>query len=160
VTPDNFFAQTGITEPRRYVIYHAICGDSSDHIEGIQGVGDTTATRIANLVNFTGIVRRGDILEAVEKLKVSDKRNAKRYQLVADHLDIVARNLQLVDLNLEKLNSDEINTVMQEYQRPREFDEKEVVSYFNFYEFRSYLENFANFIQPFRTLRKVITSPA
>lgn len=153
-TLENFQEKTGVKDPRRYLLYAAICGDGSDFIPGIPGVGDTTAQRLANALDLSedGRFTYPVMIAALDGLKISDRRNAKRYQTLQGSLDIVVRNLMLVDLGLETLSPSEIQAM--HAQLPAKFSEQEVLHWFSAYEFKSYLENWHQWSMPFRRLQE------
>jgi 5'-3' exonuclease len=157
ITPENFKAKIGVTEPCRYLVSAAIAGDGSDAITGIPGVGGTTADRVANSlpVTFRGWVSRKEIVETAEMLKIEDSRNRKRYAAVIENFDIVARNIQLMDLRLEGWNNvQEREQFFAEFSRPRIVNDMEILRHFHSLEFKSYINSFSDWIQPFKRLTR------
>lgn len=153
VCEENFQQRTNILNPARYLVYAAICGDGSDNITGIPKVGDTTAQRVANDIILTnGMVTYVALKDSVERLKISDKRNAKLYSQLLDNVHIVTRNLQLMDLRLESWTPTEQDIMKAEIAKASGLREMDVIREFHRWEFKSYLEDVSNWLQPFRRL--------
>ena len=150
----NFEEKVKVKTPAQYLLSAAICGDGSDAITGISGVADTTAQRVANNTVINGMASFAEIKKAIDGLIVSDKRNQKRYLTLLENLGIVARNLQLMDLRLENLTDTEKNMLRSEVNRPRGVQEMPLIREFDRLEFRSYLTDMSNWLQPFRRLTR------
>jgi len=110
--------------PKQVVDYKALCGDSSDNIPGVKGVGDKTA--VALLTQFGTLENIYANLEAIDKKAVRTKlekghEDALKSQYLAQiHLDVPMD----VDLTHCKLKG---------------FDEEEIKPLFEELEFRSFL---------------------
>lgn len=87
VTPENFFAFTGVSKPS-YLTYRVLVGDSSDNIPGIKGIGDKKAKDlIIKYGNIEGIrVNRDSLM----KSKVTSR--------IFDEHHIIDRNVKLMDM--------------------------------------------------------------
>jgi DNA polymerase-1 len=153
ITPQNFFELTNVSTPRKYLLYAALCGDSSDNITGIVGVGDVTARNLANNIELdeNGRFTFTNIVKVVSQLMTSDKRLAKKYQLVVANISRVQRNLMLMDLSLETLDGSEGAMIAAE-MHSKSLNDVEVARLFTSYEFRSLMENVTNLTMPFRSL--------
>lgn len=153
VHPGNFEQKVGVKSPSHYLLSAAISGDGSDAIDGIPGVGDTTAQRVANNTDLQGgWASYPAIKKSAEALMESDKRNRKRYDTLIKGLEVVTRNLQLMDLRLEGMSEQEVEAFWQAFRQPREVNEQEVIRWFHHFEFKSYLEDFSGWVHPFRKL--------
>ena len=150
LTPDNFEAVMGVKHPSMWRLVAAICGDASDAITGIDKVGITTATKIANKISG---IRLDLIQKAIAELQVEDTRSKSRYVKVGENLMTVFRNLELVDLRLESMSPEEQGAFWSEYQRPRTPNDNTILQWFNHYEFKSLLDDYSSLSQPFRKLR-------
>lgn len=90
-TYDNYETLTGI-RPELFITYKILKGDSSDNIQGIQGIGEKTAK---NLVNEYGNMQ--DILNpAVRSDLMKSKRTARIFTV--EGLQTLDRNNQLINL--------------------------------------------------------------
>lgn len=155
ITPLSFSQYVKIPTPRQYLLYAALCGDGSDNITGIPGVGEGTARDIASSW-VPGKFTFQSVKDAVEVAKALTPRNRNRHQKVVDNVDILVRNLMLMDLSLESLSPDESQYFWKVYNTPRGYRDEDVIKLFIMYEFRSLLENFASWALPFRTLSKCL----
>ena len=153
VGPHNFEQAVGVVSPSHYLLSAAISGDGSDHITGIPGVGDGTANKIANNTVINGCISYAAVEEAVLKCLDMDNRNRRYYNLVLPSLSTVTRNLELMDLRLENSTLEERGAIWAEYSRLRGVREQEVAREFDRLEFKSYLEDFAGWVQPFKRLQ-------
>ncbi|MEO1209553.1 MAG: DNA polymerase I [Cyanobacteria bacterium J06638_20] len=110
--------------PRQVVDYKALCGDSSDNIPGVKGVGDKTA--VALLTQFETLENLYANLEAVDKKAVRTKlEKGKEDALRSQYLAQIHLSVPLdVDLTHCKLKG---------------FDEEEIKPLFEKLEFRSFL---------------------
>lgn len=152
VGPHNFEQVVGVKSPIRYLLSAAISGDGSDHITGIPGVGDGTAQKVANNADLNGCISYSAIEKSILKLLQTDSRNKRYYALLLPSISVVTRNLELMDLRLETPTLEEKGALVAEYQRPRGVQEQAVAREFDRLEFKSYLEDFSGWIQPFKRL--------
>lgn len=84
----NFKETMGLT-PAQYLDLRAIVGDTSDHIPGVKGVGEVTATKM--LQGFGSI-------RSILKQSASFSAKGKRYRDVIANKDTIVRNLVLMGL--------------------------------------------------------------
>lgn len=75
--------------PRRIVDYLALCGDSSDNVPGVPGIGEKSAQKL--IARFDSL----DSLIAAAREETGDKL----LQKVADHLDALHLSRRLIDLS-------------------------------------------------------------
>jgi len=129
--------------PDKYLWYHAICGDGSDNIGGIAGVGSGTAIKV---------VQNADSIQ--EMFIWSDAHKHLRVRKVAQHFDVVLRNLELVELSKEEFSAIEsryIDHVLREKLPPFDlmaFSEKALEL-----EMESISEHARSWVEPFLDLR-------
>jgi DNA polymerase-1 len=90
-------AKMGIS-PSQVVDYKALCGDSSDNIPGVKGIGDKTAVQLLNTYGTLDRIYESldDIKGAVKKKLEDGKESALHSQYMAQiHLDVpIAVNLE------------------------------------------------------------------
>jgi DNA polymerase-1 len=108
--PDEVKAKMGIL-PEQVVDYKALCGDSSDNIPGVRGIGDKTAVQL--LTTYGSLERVYESLDqikgAVKKKLEEGREDACRSQYMAQiHLDVPLG----VELNDCKLKGFDIDTLI------------------------------------------------
>lgn len=152
VTLENIEKQAEVKSPFQYLISAAIVGDGSDNITGIEGVGGTTAVRLANAYTEPRF-KYQPFMDAITKMSCTDTRNRKRYETVRQNYSIVVRNLMLMDLSLEMLTPTDYSYIIPEYTKTRDFDEMAVGRKFNEYEFKSILQDYGFWVDAFKGRR-------
>lgn len=85
---DGVYLKTGVS-PDKITLFKALCGDKSDTIPGIPGVGCVTAARLAN--------EYADEAELFSR--ANEIKPAALAQKIADNEQLVRRNLRLVTLD-------------------------------------------------------------
>lgn len=148
VTLENFNEITGVKTPWRLLVYSSICG-GHDNVDGIKGVGGTTAERVANTMDRIGYA---ELFRACDELMKTDTRNKSRYEKVKNNTDVILRNLMLIDLRQEKFTPEQMTEIRSTIQSGMTFNELAVMQLFNTYEFKSYLSEFAQWVLPYRKL--------
>lgn len=139
-THDTFVAMVGLT-PRKYLQARVMMGDTSDNIQGVNGIGEVTAFKL--MTTYNGLT---DMLgDSATLLK------SKRLARLVEGRDILVRNMILMDLRLavtclKTLDYTEIKG---------RFDAKKAKQIFIKYEFFSYLRSMSEFLRPFEKLSKV-----
>ncbi len=122
-TQDNFYEKMGYY-PNQVVEYKGICGDTSDNLPGVKGVGDKTTIKLLNeYQNIEGILDNLDKLTT----KVRNLFNEnKEIALKCRYLATLERNAD-IDVNLDNLRKGEV-------------DHNELVSFYKRMEFISLLK--------------------
>jgi 5'-3' exonuclease len=92
-----------------FALAKALCGDVSDNVPGIKGVGFKT---VANKLSFLG-TEEDIILQDVLDYCNSHVNEGPFYKKVIDNWDIVTRNWRLVNIGNGTLSNDQINKVDQ-----------------------------------------------
>lgn len=158
VCHENFKTAVGVARPL-FLVKKAICGDKSDNIPGVPKVADTTAGRIMEAAEHLLAQRQiGRLQELItESCKIqmeADSRNRGRYASVLQNLDIVSKNLDLMDLRREPFTqAEELSLRMVLDSSLGCFNETEALRFLHLCEFRSFTETWADFSKPFRMLR-------
>jgi DNA polymerase I len=135
-TEESFTNEMTVT-PEQYVLVKALMGDSSDNISGIYGIGEKIATSLVRTF------KTWKVLKAAARMSSGDKLLGK----VLDNVDVVERNLRLVNLrSLEACTSKTFGDWLTDNPK---FDSKAVSAEFVRMEFVSLLTNWNNFILPF-----------
>lgn len=104
---------------RNFCIAKALVGDSSDNIDGIEGLGfKTTIKRFPVLADEENDVLVSNIIEYAEK-QIENKSKIKIYKEIIDNQDKIKRNWKLMYFdtsNLAPTQQDKINFVIDNYQ--------------------------------------------
>lgn len=94
--------------PENFCVAKAFCGDNSDNIPGIDGVGfKTLAKRF--VLNDQKVTVDDLILLSEERKK--DKKHLKIYDNISDGVDTVKRNYDLMRLDSSLMSSDQVSTI-------------------------------------------------
>lgn len=114
--------------PSQVVDYKALCGDTSDNIPGVKGIGDKTAVSLLNTYHsLAGIYEHLDEIKGATRKKLEEGRDSAMHSqyLAQIHLDVP------IELNLEDC-------------KLRGFEDEAVVPLFEKLEFRSFLNQLKN----------------
>lgn len=121
------------------LLYRAICGDTSDGITGIFGVGDVGARRICKFVDFA---EDGQIVR-IRSTEATDAKDQKVLSKFLANLDIIARNLVLMKIPRIWEESDYSETqkdsAIFQYEQATESDDLKYASFLMKWELRSIL---------------------
>lgn len=104
--------------PSQVVDYKALCGDSSDNIPGVKGIGDKTAV---NLLSTYGSLEKvyaslNDIKGAVRQKLESGKEDACRSQYMAQiHLDVPI-DVELDDCKLQGFDNQQLVPLLEKLE--------------------------------------------
>nr|WP_293136466.1 DNA polymerase [Okeania sp. SIO3I5] len=118
-TPKEFFAEEvkeklGIL-PSQVVDYKALCGDKSDNIPGVRGIGEKTAVKLLNeygcLAEIYGSLDK--IKGANQKKLVAGKAEAEHSQFMAKIEVNVPLNIDIEDCQVKRFSRSEIEPVLQ-----------------------------------------------
>ncbi|ELS03326.1 DNA polymerase I [Xenococcus sp. PCC 7305] len=92
--------------PEQVVDYKALCGDASDNIPGVKGVGDKTAVKlIAEFDNLDAIYENLDRVKGAVKKKLAlDRDNAFHSRFLAKIVTDVALEINLEDCQFDNFN--------------------------------------------------------
>ncbi|MEO0802075.1 MAG: 5'-3' exonuclease H3TH domain-containing protein [Cyanobacteria bacterium J06642_2] len=107
----------GIT-PTQVVDYKALCGDSSDNIPGVRGIGAKTAVKLlteyGSLENVYASL--GDMKGAIRKKLVEGEESAKHSQFMARIEVNVPLNVEINDLKLSGFEPDAVLPLLQKLE--------------------------------------------
>ncbi len=107
----------GIT-PEQIVDYKALCGDKSDCIPGIKGIGDKTAVKLLNdYSTLAGVYDNLDQIKgATQKKLATGKEDALHSQFLAQIETDVPIEIDLKDLELIGFKAEEILPILEELE--------------------------------------------
>lgn len=145
ITPDNFESEMGYPQ-RQFIIRKAICGDTgSDNIPGVEQVGKVTVGKLLE----NGMPNNPDSLDVL--FSYCKDHNMKKARRIAENIDIVKRNIELVDLSYEDYTViyDELAQCAST-SYPVEL--LKVKNYFTALDFFSLLKDLHGWIAPFQRL--------
>lgn len=139
MTPESVESTYGVT-PQKFVDYLALLGDSSDNVDGIEGVGKKTA---AQLVNCNGSVE--DIISADIHYKFDDDGSKKPVSKTLQEKLIASRERLKLAKRLVQIRSDFTDF---DVDCP-EPDFMLLKSMFKQYSFKTHLNSFNEFVAVF-----------
>ena len=103
-------------KPTQVVDYKALCGDKSDNIPGVRGIGEKTAvsllTKYQTLENIYNSL--GELKGSLKNKLTEGKEDAKHSQFLAQIVNDVSLNINLNDLKLVGFNA---NILLPKLQR-------------------------------------------
>ena len=120
--PEEVKAKLGIL-PEQVIDYKALCGDKSDNIPGVKGIGDKTALQLLEAYNSLD-----GIYAAIEELKGATKKKLEEGKEAAYHSQRMATIIQDVPLEINLENCQLIG-----------FDEAALIPMLEKLEFKSFL---------------------
>ena len=139
VNRENFEEVTGIPYGRA-TLYKSLLGDSGDYIKGVPGVGPETVKEVVLNCPDTD----WDSVEAFCR-----KHKSSRVKKIAESMDIVKRNYDLVTLGLETFTEEEQQTIEDVITVKRPVDFNEALKLFMQMEFKSITKTFTEWMVPF-----------
>lgn len=147
ITPESWKEQEGWPRQEHFLLAKALAGDGSDNIPGIPGVGDGTITKV-----LTELAEEPQI--TLEKLhEHCAAHSSARVRKIADAIDKVRLNLQLVDISQEPFTEEERQQIWNRgFCTPSVRDEMTVARILTEYGMMSIMEKWDQWIRPFRSL--------
>ncbi|NEO57330.1 MAG: DNA polymerase I, partial [Okeania sp. SIO3B5] len=104
--------------PTQVVDYKALCGDASDNISGVRGIGKKTAVKL--LSEYGSLA---EIYSSLNKIKGANKKKLEEGKAEAEHSQFMARievnvpiDIEIEDLQLKKISRSEIEPVLQKFE--------------------------------------------
>lgn len=146
ITIDNFMQRSGIKHPDYWIFYKAIIGDGSDDTPSCaKGVGPAAAYKVVNSMNEPTMAEFTQVLNTF-----TDRKS----NLIKDNMAIVERNKEVLDLTKEEFTSQNLSDIEQLYDTRPSYSEMNAADLLNQLEFKSILDNFAEWSVPFRMASK------
>ena len=104
--------------PEQVIDYKGLCGDKSDNISGIKGVGDKTAIKLlAEYQNLEDIYQNIDQIKgSLQKKLVTDKDNAFHSRFLATIALDTPINLAIKDCKLEGFDPQQVIPILQKLE--------------------------------------------
>jgi DNA polymerase-1 len=131
-TPEDVKEKLGIS-PKQVIDYKALCGDKSDNIPGVKGIGDKTAVQLLN--TYSSLEK---IYESLEEIKGATKKKLEEGKADAyhsQHLATIVLDVPIeIDIKSCKLTG---------------FDEQQVIAFLEQLEFKSFLPKIKQLQQQF-----------
>jgi DNA polymerase-1 len=158
VTLEGFKHHAGVCKSL-FLLEKAILGDKSDNIPGVPSVGKTTVKRFMEtaeqlVTSGEAKVLREVIAKTCAIQAEADKRNAKRYGRLATSLDVVSRNLDLMDIRREVFTEQEEKTLHDTLDQSSGcFYEEQALKWLQHWEMNEMLDSWAEWSAPYRRLR-------
>lgn len=121
--PEEVKAKLGIL-PAQVIDYKALCGDKSDNIPGVKGIGDKTALQLLDAYNSLD-----GIYAAIDEIKGATKKKLEEGKEAAYHSQRMATIVQNVPLEVELENCQLIG-----------FDEAALIPMLEKLEFKTFLK--------------------
>jgi DNA polymerase-1 len=91
-------------QPKNFAIAKALCGDVSDNIPGIKGLGFKTVTKILPFLSTESDI----LLEDIIKYCHSHIEESKTFSKIIENTDVIQRNWKLVHLDGHMLSHNQI----------------------------------------------------
>ncbi|MCL2929664.1 MAG: DNA polymerase I [Trichodesmium sp. MAG_R01] len=115
--PEEVKEKLGIL-PTQVVDYKALCGDKSDNIPGVRGIGEKTAVK---LLNEYGCL--SEIYASLEQIKGANKKKLVLGKTEAEHYQFMAKievnvplNIDIEDCKFKKIYPSEIEPILQKLE--------------------------------------------
>ena len=96
--------------PENFCLAKAICGDPSDNISGVKGVGFKTLSKRFPALRETASVEISDIID-VCNINISEGTKIKAYQEIVESEDLIRRNWKLIYLDTVNLSASQIQKI-------------------------------------------------
>ena len=115
--PEQVEEKLGIS-PSQVVDYKALCGDKSDNIPGVKGIGEKTAVKLlAEYGTLDGIYNSLDKIKgAVNKKLQEGKEAAYHSQYLARIVQDVPIDISLADCKLRGFDSDKVESILEKLE--------------------------------------------
>ncbi|GFZ99720.1 DNA polymerase I [Okeania sp. KiyG1] len=115
--PEEVKEKLGIL-PTQVVDYKALCGDASDNISGVRGIGKKTAVKLLNEYGSLA-----GIYSSLPQIKGANQKKLEEGKAEAEHSQFMARievnvpiDIEIEDLQLKKISRSEIEPVLQKFE--------------------------------------------
>lgn len=110
-------AKLGIT-PAQVVDYKALCGDKSDNIPGVRGIGEKTAVKLLKEYdNLAGIYENLNQIKGATKTKLeAGKQDAEHSRYLAEIVRDVPLEIPLENCKLKGFNSQKVKPLLEKLE--------------------------------------------
>ena len=138
--------------PAEFLFYKIVDGDGSDNIDGVYGVSKTTIRKLLDKIDtpvMTDKLEDG-VYEILEKTRLLDLN--KREKEIFERLDILDRNLRLIDFDKEIFTTKEHEYIKDTVDHNLKLDIGRFISICKEYEFNSILQQLDNWVKPFERI--------
>jgi 5'-3' exonuclease len=96
--------------PTNFCLAKSICGDSSDNIKGVKGVGFKTLAKRFPQIKESSDITIQEII-SVSNINLNEGSKIKAYKSIADSEDIIRRNWKLIYLDIRNLSPFQIDKI-------------------------------------------------
>lgn len=103
---NDVFSEFGIT-PQNFALAKCLCGDTSDNINGVPGIGFKTAAKRFPILSGEQELLISNIVEYAH----AHSNEAKVYKSVIENVSLIERNWKLVNLGLAMISADQISKI-------------------------------------------------
>lgn len=110
VVADDVLTRFGVAA-HNFCVAKAICGDPSDNVPGIKGVGFKTVSKRFPILGTSKKVSIQDILDEATSRMNSNSNHLKVYRQIVDGKDVIYRNWKLMNLDVNVLTNDQIRKI-------------------------------------------------
>jgi len=139
VNASNFLDVAGVSK-ESFLLYRAICGDASDKIYGVKGVGDKTAKK--------ALEESGSLDPSSLCLWASEQKEARVKKISSEEITL-DRNLQLMRLGLELFDEDVLRSIGDKIRCELKSGFEDALGILVDMEFRSITRQYDAWITPF-----------
>jgi len=139
VNDSNFFDVAGVRKDA-FLLYRAICGDASDKIYGVKGVGDKTAKKA---------IEESGALDPAAICNWACTQKESRLKKISSEENILNRNLQLMRLGLEEFDEGVLRSIGDGIRCDLKSGFEDALSILVDMEFRSITRQYDSWITPF-----------
>ena len=101
-------------KPQQVIDYKALCGDKSDNIPGVNGIGEKTAVKLLQQYETLDKIYQNiaEIKGAMQTKLKNGKENAEHSRYLATIKDDVPLNIELNDLKLKGINISQLKPLL------------------------------------------------
>lgn len=102
--------------PENYIYVKALCGDASDNVAGMGGIGEKTALKL-----YPFLSERPTDLKEIRAHTEANLKAGTKYKSVLDQWDRLVENVQLMQLSNPTISAQAVNTIRNStlQQKPR-----------------------------------------
>jgi DNA polymerase-1 len=107
--------------PENFALMKSLCGDDSDNIDGVPGLGFKTAAKRIPLLLEKKDLMLEDVI-SFAKSKLTDRNRIKAYEAIVENEEIIRRNWKLVHLDVSNIAGSQvqkINSIIENYSPAR-----------------------------------------